>query len=430
MAGTVQEEHLLVLLARVIRGRRLEVGVTLVAYAARVLLTHAVSLQVSKIILLVAGIVFAASARTQQWLVRVAREHKRDRFLRSGFAFAGITKGSIAMSRPIINTETGFSTVIRVPRGLTGEDLYNSSERFAAAFAARAVRVKRDPDNASRAEITISYRSAFVGTGVDWPAITSERMSLWQAIPLGVAEDGSVVTVTLPERNVLVGGEPGGGKSNALSLIVSAAALDPSSDLWLFDPKLVELSQWKPIARRFVGADLNDAIEALRELRAEMERRYELLVQQRLRKVTQASGIRLALVVVDELALYVSGRDKARDEVSDLLRDLVARGRAAGIIVITATQKPSSDVVPTSLRDLLGFRLALRCSTKEASDTVLGSGWASLGYSASEVDPTARGVGWLLAEGGLPVMLRCFRLDDEAITAILNQAMALRAVPR
>ncbi len=67
------------------------------------------------------------------------------------------------------------------------------------------------------------------------------------------------------------------------------------------------------------------------------------------------------------------------------MRDLVARGRAAGIIVVAATQKPSADVIPTSLRDLFGFRCALRCNTPQASDTILGQGWASLGFDAAKV---------------------------------------------
>jgi hypothetical protein len=57
-----------------------------------------------------------------------------------------------------------------------------------------------------------------------------------------VDEDGSEVTVTLPERNLLLGGEPGAGKSNVLQLLVAVGALDPLVRLTLFDPKLVELA--------------------------------------------------------------------------------------------------------------------------------------------------------------------------------------------
>jgi len=55
--------------------------------------------------------------------------------------------------------------------------------------------------------------------------------SLWQPISLGVDEDGNQVSIGLPERNLLLGGEPGAGKSVALSLFIAAAALDPSVTL-------------------------------------------------------------------------------------------------------------------------------------------------------------------------------------------------------
>jgi DNA segregation ATPase FtsK/SpoIIIE-like protein len=179
----------------------------------------------------------------------------------------------------------------------------------------------------------------------------------------------------LPERNVLLGGESGAGKSATLSLLVAAAALDPSMRLWLLDGKLVELAAWAPVGQRVVGTNGRDAIELLREVQAEMDARYRELLARGLRKVGSDDGLPLHR---DELAFYLSLPDRReRQTFTELLRDLVARGRAAGVIVCAATQKPGSDVVPTSLRDLFGFRVALRCNTPQASDTVLGQGWAS-----------------------------------------------------
>lgn len=94
--------------------------------------------------------------------------------------------------------------------------------------------------------------------------------------------------------------------------------------------------------------------------------------------------------------------------------------------MLAATQKPSIDIVPSALRDLFGFRWALRCATRDASDTVLGSGWASQGYSAADIDPGRRGVGLLLHEGGIPVRLRTFRLADSDVRAIAERAFRLR----
>jgi S-DNA-T family DNA segregation ATPase FtsK/SpoIIIE len=97
------------------------------------------------------------------------------------------------------------------------------------------------------------------------------------------------------------------------------------------------------------------------------------------------------------------------------------------MVTVATTQKPSADVVPSYLRDLFGFRWALRCSTPDASDTILGRGWASQGYSAASIDPAIRGVGFLLQEGGVPVRLRACYLDDEHLAAIARRAEGLRA---
>jgi len=115
-----------------------------------------------------------------------------------------------------------------------------------------------------------------------------------------------------------------------------------------------------------------------------------------------------------------------RDRFGELLRDLVSRGRAAGIIVVATTQKPSHEIVPTWIRDLFSFRLAMRCTSSDSSDTILGQGWASQGFSAATINPSTRGVGYLLAEGGLPTLIMTPFLSDEEIDIIATRAYDLR----
>jgi DNA segregation ATPase FtsK/SpoIIIE, S-DNA-T family len=199
----------------------------------------------------------------------------------------------------------------------------------------------------------------------------------------------------------------------------------------LFDPKLVELSVWQGCAQRLVGPNVEEAIEVLKGLIGELDDRYLTLLANRARKVIEGDGLPLYLVVIEALAYFTNGPDrKAAQAFSVLLRDFVARGRAAGMITVATTQKPSADVVPTYLRDLFGFRWALRCSTPEASDTILGRGWASQGYSAAQIDPTARGVGLLLQEGGVPVRLRACYLDDLDLAELARRAEQLRGMTR
>jgi len=88
------------------------------------------------------------------------------------------------------------------------------------------------------------------------------------------------------------------------------------------------------------------------------------------------------------------------------------------------------DVISTGLRDLFAFRWALRCTTPQASDTVLGQGWASHGYNAAELDPACPGVGWLLHERGLPVRCRTHYLDDDQVEQLAARAVILRRASR
>ena len=315
----------------------------------------------------------------------------------------------------------------RVNLGSSAKAIEREAPVIAAALGARDVRVRQQRENASLLELLV-VRTETLQQPVDPTLLLSRyRPNLYDCVPLGIDENGEDVVIGLVGRHLLIGGETGAGKSGSLSVVLAAAALDPNCDIWCFDGKLVELAAWRPVAKRVVGSDMEEANEALDELLAEMNRRYEVLLARKGRKVEQGDGERTLLVVIDELAFYVANGDKKAAQLfSEKLRDLVARARAAGIVVVAATQKPSADLIPSALRDNFGFRLAHRCATREASDTILGSGWATEQISASTIDPRLRGVGYLLADGGVPHRIRSMYLDDEAISSIVAVATARR----
>jgi len=250
--------------------------------------------------------------------------------------------------------------------------------------------------------------------------------SIFDPIYLGIDEDAADVLIRLIYKNLLAAGEPGSGKSGALNNICAHAALATDCRLWLMDGKEVELGLWRGCADRFIGPDLGEAIDTLGELQAEMQRRYTALRAADRRKIERADWTDAVMLVIDELAYYsaTAGDKKQRDQFSLLLRDLLARGRAAGVIVVAATQRPSHDIIPTSLRDLFGYRLAFRCTTETSSDIILGHGWHARGVDASTIDPGEPGVGWLLAESGVPFRMRCAWLTDDDIAAIVRRAAA------
>jgi len=363
----------------------------------------------------------AARGALVRWL-RAARVRRRWRR-----AWLDVDLPRVA-ARRVWQVPAGELVRIRCSRGSSMPAVAARAEQLAACLGAREVRVSRDPRHAAWGTALLVRRDPLDGVTAAWPlAGASGPLSLWDAIPVGVDEFGGTVTLGLPERNLLLGGEPGAGKSAALSLVLATAALDSSVNLWLLDGKRVELAAWEPCAERLAGPNVDDAIALLEAVRDEMEARYRDLLARGARKITPGDGLALHVVACDELAFYLTVEDrKQRTRFAELLRDLVARGRAAGIIVIAATQKPAADVVPSSLRDLFGFRLAMRCTTPQASVTLLGQGWASMGHSAATIAPSQRGIGFLLAEDGLPVRMRAFYLDDQAVDQLARRAAALR----
>ncbi len=334
-------------------------------------------------------------------------------------------------SSPLAKRQPKVIRAVRVPSGVRLTLLLQSGTAFhelehlcpylATHFGARDVRVTADRTDASRAELTICSKDPFGDGPIPWPGATAETASSWDPISLGVDRDGNSVSISLIERNLLIGGEPGSGKSVMLNVLIAYLARCSDVKLYLFDAKLVELRNWSKIAAGFVGPNIDDAIAQLQRLRSMMEERYRFLDQQRARKLERHHGLELVFVIIDELPFYVANpeRNKAR-EFNDLLGDLIARGRAAGIIFVVAAQKPSAETLPSSIRDLINLRLAFRCSTKEASDTILGGGWAAAGYSATTIDINARGVGWLLGESGQPELIRGYLIDDATIAQIVE----------
>ena len=101
--------------------------------------------------------------------------------------------------------------------------------------------------------------------------------SIFDPLYVGIDEFGEPVHIALIYRNILVGGEPGSGKSAMLNNVVAHAALSLDCRLCLIDGKQVELGQWEACADVFVGPDITKALATLRRLQVVMDNRYTYL---------------------------------------------------------------------------------------------------------------------------------------------------------
>lgn len=334
----------------------------------------------------------------------------------------------------VVRSDNSWSALVELP-GIPAAKAVGKRLELAANAGVGLAQIDVDPvkGHAARFELWVADSDPLAGESLPSPLITrAEPFNAWrEKIPVGLDVRGRPVAFSLPERSLLVGGEPGGGKSVACNNYLGAVSLDPFVRLRLVDGKGgADLSDYERIAEEFLGEpDCPAVLEMLTDTQDEMSDRYRRLKAIGARKVTadlaEELNMRLIVVHLDEIQVFSTDADYGKAIVKALW-DLVSRGRASGIIVSAATQRPAVEVVPSRLRDILSIRWALRCTTPQASDTVLGQGQAGRGFNAATIDSTQRGAGLLLAEGSLPTYLRSNYISDAELQAITRRAYRFR----
>jgi hypothetical protein len=243
------------------------------------------------------------------------------------------------------------------------------------------------------------------------------------AVPFGVDVESQPVTIGLIERNLLMGGSPGAGKSGgATSILCGVSRLEHVAIIGI-DPKRVELAGWRP-RMSYVATQDSDISRTLAAVVEEMESRYEYLADAGKKKITEemlTDELPLIVIFIDELADCVSIGVTKEEKEQDLtratrIRRLIAKGRAAGICVETMTQKSSSDIIPTSLRDLIQLRVSFATTTAAMTDTILGSGSSQNGGLSHEIPSELKGVCYLInEEDRKPIRCRAYWVPDEEV---------------
>jgi len=182
--------------------------------------------------------------------------------------------------------------------------------------------------------------------------------------------------------HLLIAGTTGSGKSVGINAMILSLLYKNSPDqlrLLMIDPKMLEFSIYNDIPHLLtpVITKPKQAIAALNNMVAEMERRYELMAETRTKnienyneKVKKDGGEHFPyiVVVIDELAdlMMTSGKDV---EIS--IARLAQKSRACGIHLIVATQRPSVDVVTGLIKANLPSRISYRVGQKVDSKIIL-----------------------------------------------------------
>ncbi|MER6601163.1 hypothetical protein [Streptomyces parvus] len=350
------------------------------------------------------------------------------------------TDDTLTLLTPCTLTADGqaWEVVFDLPSGIPTKKALTAKEAVAGALGVAVQQLNQGRgDREGRIRLRVSLNLPFTGEPTPGPLLAVDSMNLWQAIPMGVNLRGQEVSTSWVERSGLFGGEPGAGKSAAANDLLLAAALDPTVSLYLCDGKAgADVTPFEQVAAMYdTDGDPERLLEILQHIwDVEIPRRRILAKEHGSRKLTAAMAakdprVNLAVLLVDEWSSYGAAADrKVREELERLLRLIVQQGRALGIITLCATQKPDSDSVPTGIRDILSIRWAMRCLTPQASDTILGQGYAAAGHNAQDILKSQRGVGiYMDGEEAEPELTRGYYYDDDEVALLLDRAYELRA---
>ncbi|GAA8351359.1 DNA translocase FtsK [Helicobacter pylori] len=182
--------------------------------------------------------------------------------------------------------------------------------------------------------------------------------------------------------HLLIAGTTGSGKSVGVNaMILSLLYKNPPDQLKLvmIDPKMVEFSIYADIPHLLtpIITDPKKAIGALQSVAKEMERRYSLMSKYKVKTIdsyneqAENNGVEAfpyLIVVIDELAdLMMTGGKEAEFPIARIAQ----MGRASGLHLIVATQRPSVDVVTGLIKTNLPSRVSFRVGTKIDSKVIL-----------------------------------------------------------
>jgi S-DNA-T family DNA segregation ATPase FtsK/SpoIIIE len=208
----------------------------------------------------------------------------------------------------------------------------------------------------------------------------------WQSasssLPFGIGRDiaGDAVIGELDKMpHVLIAGQTGSGKSVMInSLLTSLLYRNSPSDmkLILVDPKQVEMTPYNDIPHLLtpVITEPEKCISALKWAVNEMERRYSLLADVKVRNIqgynamNKESAMPYIVIVIDELAdmMMIAARD-----VEALVVRLAQKARAVGIHLVLATQRPSVDVITGLIKANIPARIAFTTTSQVDSRTII-----------------------------------------------------------
>lgn len=276
--------------------------------------------------------------------------------------------------------------------GVKVSKIQNLADDLALSLSAKSLRIEAPIPGknvvgievANDQQATVGFKDMVEESGID----TKHPLT----VPIGRGVTSGVVKMDLTKMpHLLIAGSTGSGKSVAINGILASILLQAKPSqvrLMLVDPKKVELSVYNDIPHLItpVVSDPKKASIGLKKVVAEMDRRFKLLADAGVRNMdgynryvekqnakdpsTVLQTMPYLVVVIDELADLMMTSSVSGDVENAIVR-IAQLGRAAGIHMIVATQRPSVDIITGLIKANVPSRMAFAVSSGVDSRTIL-----------------------------------------------------------
>ena len=285
---------------------------------------------------------------------------------------------------------------IIVPSGTKVSRIVGINKEIALAMAEKEVRIQAPIPGKNTIGIEIPNREiSSVGFREVLEATWQNNGANKILVALGKDIMGTSILADLSKMpHLLVAGSTGSGKSVCINTIICSILMRYKPDevkLVLVDPKKVELTNYNGIPHLLcpVVSDPKKASVVLQKVVAEMEKRYDIFAEKEVKNIAgyndliekerkknpdiNTTRMPYIVVIIDELADLMLVASK---EVQDSIMRITQMARAAGIHLIVATQRPSTDIITGVIKNNIPSRIAFSVSSAIDSRTILDASGA------------------------------------------------------
>ncbi len=329
--------------------------------------------------------------------IRPAKVNSND-YIKSNKKILERVLNDFQINGTVVEIHTGPAVTqyeVQIPAGTKVSRVVSINKEIALALAAKYVRIQAPIPGKNTIGIEIPNE---VITSVRIKEVLGNisRDQDKAKILLSLGKDimGRVQTADITNMpHLLIAGSTGSGKSVCINSFIASILMRYRPDevkLVMVDPKKVELSNYNGIPHLLcpVVTDPKKASLALQRIVSEMERRYEMfsgyeaksidsyneIVDRRNQKMgSSEKRLPYIVVIIDELAdlMLVAAKD-----VEDSITRITQIARAAGIHLIVATQRPSTDVITGIVKNNIPSRISFAVTSQIDSRTILDTGGA------------------------------------------------------